>query len=162
MGNLDYSRSVGAEALGARLRRVSERIDRDAGLLYSAMGVRFEPRWFGALNQLRLHGSLSVTDIAQRLRINHASVSPVRASLQSEGLIESEPSPSDGRRRNLRLTHQGKAFVERMAPLWRALADAAVELEDEAGGVIEALNRLEAALDRLSLVERARKRLPHD
>ena len=44
-------------ALAARLRRLSERFDRDATKLYAAQNIRFEQRWYGLLNQLVLNGS---------------------------------------------------------------------------------------------------------
>ncbi|RYG81768.1 MAG: MarR family transcriptional regulator, partial [Alphaproteobacteria bacterium] len=45
----DYSRSFGGAALGARLRRASERIDRDGTRVYATRDVRFEQRWYGVL-----------------------------------------------------------------------------------------------------------------
>jgi DNA-binding MarR family transcriptional regulator len=151
----DYLRSVGAEAIGGRLRRLSERIDRDAVALYKAQGVNFEQRWFGFVNQLRLHGPLSVTDIANALRISHASVSQSRKSLEDAGLIMSRPAPDDARRRLLELSEAGWALVEQLTPLWEADARAAVALVSEASGLMEALDQLEDALDRCSLTGRA-------
>ena len=48
----DYSRGFGGGALGARLRRASERIDRDSTRVYAALDIRFEQRWYGVLRQL--------------------------------------------------------------------------------------------------------------
>ena len=48
----DYSRSFGGAALGARLRRASERIDRDGTRVYAAQGIEFEQRWYGILRQV--------------------------------------------------------------------------------------------------------------
>ena len=151
----DYLRSVGAEAIGGRLRRLSERIDRDAVALYKAQGVNFEQRWFGFINQLRLHGPLSVTNIAHTLRISHASVSQSRKSLEDAGLIVSRPAPDDARRRLLELSEARSALVEQLSPLWEADARAAVELVSEASGLMNALDQLEDALDRRSLTQRA-------
>lgn len=156
--DIDYPRSVGAEALGARLRRVSERIDREASLIYARLGIEFEQRWFGVLNQLRIHETSSVTDMARRLRMTHASVSQVRASLARAGLIESAPSPTDARRKVLRLSAAGRAFIETLQPVWAGMAAATVELEAEAD-IIDALDRLEDALERQSLLERALKKV---
>src|SRR5688500_13916709 len=75
LGIMDYPKSVGGVALGARLRRLSEAIDRDATRAYSSLGIKFEQRWFGVLNQLALNGPMSVSEIASALRITRASVS---------------------------------------------------------------------------------------
>lgn len=153
----DYPRASGAAALGARLRRLSERIDRDAGRLYAELDVRFEQRWFGVLNQLVLHGRRSVGDLAVALGVTHVAVSQVRQALVAEELVAEDRDPRDGRSRVLRLTREGEALVRRLAPAWTALAEAAVELNTEAQDVLAALERLEAALDRSSILDRARR-----
>ena len=155
----DYPQRSGAAALGARLRRLSERIDRDAGRLYAELDVRFEQRWFGVLNQLDLSGPRSVGELAAALGVTHVSVSQVRQALVAEGLVAEDRDPRDGRSRVLRLTEAGQALVRRLAPAWTALAAAAVELNAEAQDALTALDRLETALDRASILDRARRAL---
>lgn len=148
---------VGAKAgaaLGARLRRLSERIDTDAARVYAAQGVEFEQRWFGVLNQLALKGPMSVGALAEALGITHVSVSQTRVSLERAGLIRQEPDASDARRRLLSLSTSGKALAARLAPLWAAFEQASLALDAEAGGLSAALDRLEAALARRSLFDR--------
>ena len=154
----DYPRSQGGAAIGARLRRLSERIDREADQVYRDLGIEFEQRWFGLLNALAMSGPLSVGEIAQTLGITHAAVSQTRASLQARGLVAADADPADARRRALRLTPDGQALVARLRPTWDALNAVARELNREAGDAIETLERLEAALDRQSLVARLRDR----
>lgn len=156
----DYTSKAGASAIGARLRRLSERIDREAQELHAAFGVpNFEQRWFGVLNQLDLAGPLAVGELAGRLGISHVSVSQSRASMERARLIDLVPDPNDGRRRHLCLTEAGHALVARLRPLWNALSDAAVELDQDAGGVLEPLQRLEGALDARSLIVRTQQML---
>ncbi|MDC0713524.1 MarR family transcriptional regulator [Stigmatella sp. ncwal1] len=151
---MDASSPRGGAMIGARLRRLSERIDGEASSVYRAHGIDFEQRWFGVLNQLSLGGPLTVSQLAERLGITHASVSQTRQSLEKAGLVKGAVTPGDARSRSLALTARGRALVERLRPMWRAFEAAALELDTEAGGVAEALGRLEAALDRRSLVER--------
>jgi DNA-binding MarR family transcriptional regulator len=149
---------MGASALGARLRRLSERIDREAAALYVEYGVEFEQRWFGVLNQLVLGGPASVGALAEALGVTHAAVSQTRQALEEVGLVRSEADASDTRRRNLAVTQKGRALMTKLRPVFDALAEASRELDAEAGEVLQTLNRLEEALDRRSLVERARRR----
>lgn len=151
---MDFPRSRGGGALGARLRRLSERIDGEAARVYAAFGIAFEQRWFGVLDQLARHAGLTVGELAARLGITHVSVSQTRQSLERAGLVESQPLPGDARARALALTAAGRALVERLAPTWEALEAVAQELDAEAGGVVAALDRLEAALQHRSLRER--------
>lgn len=151
----DYSRGFGGEALAARLRRASDRIDRDGSRVYAARGVKFEQRWYGVLRQLVEHDRpMGVGEIAAILRITHVSVSEASRSMEKAGLIASRASVEDGRRRLLELTGQGRAMAAELAPLWDAFNVAARELDAEAGHLVHLLDRLDDALDRRSMFER--------
>jgi MarR family transcriptional regulator, organic hydroperoxide resistance regulator len=152
----NYTTRAGGAALGARLRRLSERIDREIAQVYAEHGERVEQRWFGALDLLDRFGPLTGGELAGALGITHVSISQTRDSLDRAGLVSSEPDAADGRRRILKLTDAGQALVGRLRPLWDALSDSARDLDAEAGGVVAALDRLERALDRASVIERAR------
>jgi|CXWL01.1.fsa_nt_gi DNA-binding MarR family transcriptional regulator len=155
----DYPKSQGGAAIGARLRRLSERLDRDADRIYADLDIVFEQRWYGVLNQLTLLGPLSVGDLAEALGITHAAVSQTRAALAAQGLVLSSDDPNDARRRVLSLSAAGRRLVTRLTPIWNALNEAARELDREAGRVVDALERLERALDRASLPDRVRAKL---
>ncbi len=155
----DFSRNSGGAAVGALLRRLSERIDGELARVYAALDVKFEQRWFGVLNQLVLRGPLSVGELASALRITHVSISQTRQSLEKAGLIEALADPADARRRRLLLTPAGSALAQRLAPLWRAFDEAALELDVEAGGVAAILGRLDDALERRPLFDRIMQRV---
>lgn len=150
----DYPRAQGHTAVGARLRRLSERIDREADQVYRSLGLRFEQRWFGVLNLLSIQPGIAVGDLAERLGISHAAVSQTRASLEREGLIASTPDPRDSRRSLLRLSDAGEALVAQLQPVWAALSAASADLAHEAPGLVEALDRLDQGLRRIGLTER--------
>jgi DNA-binding MarR family transcriptional regulator len=150
----DYNQQQGGASIGARLRRLSERIDRDANRVYASLGLEFEQRWMGTLNQLHLNGNMSVNEVAAALGISHPSVSQTRRSLLDVGLIAEHPDPDDGRRRTLALTAAGKSLVARLLPVWAALDVAALALNAEAGDLVSGLARLDRALNQQSLFER--------
>ncbi len=157
---MDYTRSVGGAALGTRLRRLSEVIDRDATRVYATLGIDFEQRWFGVINQLAINGTATVGEIASSLGITHVSVSQTRQSLEKAGLVRAEADPADGRRSRLVLTAKGRALVEQLSPLWVAMADAAADLDAEAGEIVKRLDQLDIALKRKALFDRIMARLP--
>ena len=155
----DFSRDAGGAALGARLRRLSERLDRNSTRLYAALGIGFEQRWYGLLNQIVRNGPMTVGEIAAALRITHVSASQARRSLEAAGLVHGLEDIKDARRRPIALTPQGEALVAELAPIWRALGDSAEELNREAGNVVALLDRLDDALDNRSLFDRAAERI---
>ena len=150
----DYSRSLGGAALGARLRRLSERIDREVANVYTARSIRFEQRWYGVLNQIVLHEPVAVTKVAAALCISHASVSQASSSLERAGLVTFIADESDARRRLLTLSVTGRALVEELRPLWTNLDAVAQQLNAEAGNVVALLDRLDDALAARSLQDR--------
>jgi DNA-binding MarR family transcriptional regulator len=151
---------MGGAALGARLRRLSEAIDRDATRAYATVGIKFEQRWFGVLNQLALNGPMTVSELASALRITRASVSQTRQSLEDAGIVATEEHALDARQRHLVLTSAGSRVIARLKPLWRAMSEAALEINVEAGNVAAALDRLDKAIARQSLFDRILARMP--
>jgi MarR family transcriptional regulator, organic hydroperoxide resistance regulator len=156
---VDYTRKYGPAAIGARLRRLSESIDEDAGRIYAELGIVFQQRWVGILEQLDRRGAQSVGELAASLGIRHSSVSQTRRSLEDAALVESDVDPQDGRSRLLRLSRSGKELVRRLQPLWKILNATSLELDAEADHVIAALDRLDRALERQSLYDRMRQKL---
>lgn len=150
----DYTREAGGAAIGARLRRLSAAFDGDVARVYAALGIAFEQRWFGVLNQIALRGPTTVGELAATLRITHVSVSQTRRSLEEAGLLITQPDDHDARRKRLVLTPAGQALVDRLTPLWDVLAAAAMALDAEAGGLAIALDRVDDALARRSLFDR--------
>ena len=95
-------------------------------------------------------------DLSERLGITHASVSETRKSLKAAGYILSQPDPADGRQRLLSLSPSGRQLIETMSPVWQALEVSSAHLNEEAGDIVAALDRLSAALDQKSLYDRTR------
>lgn len=153
---INYTSRAGGSALGARLRRLSERIDREVTQFYMEQGVGFEQRWYGTLNLLDQFGPLTVGELSEALGISHVSVSQARDSLHNAGLIDTVVDPDDARRRILRLSRKGRNLVNRLKPTWDALSASAEALDREAGGVVTLLDRLENALNRISISDRAK------
>jgi len=159
MSQQDYSRAAGGAAIGARLRRLSENLDADSARVYAALGISFEQRWFGVLNQLSLKGSATVGELATALRITHVSVSQTRQSLEKSGMVTSESDPVDARKKKIMLTTAGKKLVAELRPIWAAFDEAALELNAEAGNVVASLNKLDDALARQSIFDRIMNRI---
>lgn len=143
--------------IAAHLRRLSERLDRDANQVYTQLGVPFEQRWMGVLDLLVRVGPRSVSEIAHDLKISHPSVSQTRSSLIASKLLAERADPNDGRRRVLYLTAKGERLVEKLKPVWAALEQAGRDLNEEAGNIVLLLERLETALDRQSILDRVNK-----
>jgi DNA-binding MarR family transcriptional regulator len=151
----DFIRSHGNAGVGARLRRLSDRIDREAFAVYAHAGLHFEQRWMGILMLLDEHGQITVGELAEALGITQPSVSQSLRSLQAKKMIAEKPDRRDRRRRIQRLTNTGLAFVAKVRPIWAALMEAARDLDREGIDLLTPLDRVERLLDSKSLYDRA-------
>ena len=151
----DLIAAYASAGVGARLRRLSERIDREARSVYKQVGIDFEQRWVGVLILLIERRSMTVGELAEALGITQPSVSQTLRSLQTAKLVAAEPDPQDPRRRIQHLTKVGSAFVEKARPVWEALMEAARDLDRAGIDIVTPLAQIERELDRKSLCERA-------
>jgi DNA-binding MarR family transcriptional regulator len=144
----DVVRTRGVGAFGTRLRRLSERLDRDIREIYRIRGIEFEPSWFPLFAALDELGPLSVGEVAAHTGVSHAAISQMRGKLLAEALIEVKTDAADQRRQMLHLTAKGRALVTRVRPLWRAIADATKALcSESAPNILSHLDAVEIALD---------------
>lgn len=151
----DFVIDKGTSAFGTRLRRLSERLDRDVRELYRLNGIDFEPSWYPVVIALAEIGPMSVGDLAARMRITHAAVSQIRAKLLKAGLVRVRADVEDQRRQMLQLTEKGRALVNRLRPLWAAIAQSTERLcRDHAPEILAQLTAIDVALDQRSLLER--------
>jgi DNA-binding MarR family transcriptional regulator len=151
----DYIRQRGAAAFGTRLRRLSERLDREVQAIYRERAIAFEPRWFPIVTALHAHRMLSVGDLAELIGVTHAAVSQLRAELVVAGLVRTKPDRADQRRLLVELTADGKRMVTRLSPLWTAITQATLLLCAEAApDLLADIDRIESALDARSLKSR--------
>lgn len=153
----DFVKARGIGAFGTRLRRLSERLDRDVRDLYRARSIDFEPSWyplFAALDEL---GAMSVGEAATYIGVSHAAVSQIRGKLLAEGLITVKADAADLRRQMLHMTAKGRVLATRMRPLWRAIASATETMcEQSAPNMLRDLDAVEAALDNIGMRDRVR------
>jgi DNA-binding MarR family transcriptional regulator len=156
----DAIQQRGSAAFGTRLRRLSERLDRQVEALYRAQDVGFETRWFPVVALLNEHGPLSVGELAALIGITHAAVSQVRRDLIRHRLVRVKSDPVDRRRQILALTPKGEALCRKLQPIWRAVAKATEALLAEAAPeFLDQFGRVESALERDPMNVRAAKLL---
>lgn len=122
--------SFNLHALTARLDRAAERVlQAEVDISYSRFLALFMVGELGAATQRTL---------AARLGVTEPSVSRMTASLAGAGLLNADPEPAGGNRRQLSLTPEGRQLVERCAKL---LEHRLVALVESSGIPYAAYNR---------------------
>lgn len=154
----DVVEELGPLAFASRLKRLHERLAKDAGRVYSDLGFRFHPRWFLSVYSLHVHGPASVTELAARLGLSHAAINQTASELIRAGWLAEARHRGDVRKRILRLTRQGKTGAKRLEAVWEDIRVATVELFREAGvDPLPQLTAIERALDGLGIYGRVRR-----
>jgi len=156
----DIITQLGDLAFASRLRRLSERLLRDASRIYQAQRVDFEARWFPVLFLLHRNAPLAVTDIARALGITHPAVNQIARAMSAKGLLVVGKDKKDDRKRLLSLSATGRKMVDTLKPVWAAIEEANRELlEDTGSDILGGLDRIERALDKLDMFDRVMGRL---
>jgi MarR family transcriptional regulator, organic hydroperoxide resistance regulator len=151
----DYIQQKGPAALGTRLRRLSEQMDREIQNVYGEYDLGFEPRWFPIVSALSEYGPLSVGDLADLIGVSHPAVSQLRVELVNARLVRCKADPTDGRRQLIVLTPGGKRQVSKLRPIWDAITEATKQLCSEAAPhFLNEIDRIEAALREKSMKTR--------
>jgi len=155
MNQSDFLDELAELALGSRLKRLSDRLLSDASKIYKTCGHDIQPKWFALLALLYQKEKASIVEAAESLGVSQPAISQFVKEMLSKGLIISNPSSRDSRRKFISLSEQGYQKVLAMQPMWQAVEQAAKDLCLEAGDeTFASIKRLEKSLDRQSLLQR--------
>lgn len=154
---MDIIQSLGPLAIASRLKRLSDRLMKDAELIYRKEGLPFQPRWFATFYLLWKKAPIGITEIARELGVTHPAVNQIAGDLEKAGLLVSLRDREDDRRRLLSLSPQGKELIARLLPVWQDIEEAARDLLDtHAPNLLGDLDRVENALDEKEMSRRVR------
>ena len=152
----DYIQDLGMLVLDHRLKRLMLRLLEGAEQLYDALDFGFKPRWVSTYKSLATDAPMTVTELGRRLRLTHPAVIQITRDMAKGGWIVEERDPEDGRRRLLSLSPHALSRRQELEQAWQALATAQQAIFDELGvDILGLLERVDGALDRQSLCERA-------
>ena len=146
----------GVLAISTRLQRLSERLRKDGVQIYRAHGIDFEPKWFPVIYTLHLKPVLSVVEIASEIGYTHPSTISLLKELEKLKLVRSKKDKADERKRLLQLTEKGKSLIAQMEPVWEIMIAALTEVVATKNKLMQAIDEVEAQLDRQSFLQRAK------
>ncbi len=155
MNRSDLIAELGFLCLGSRFRRLGERLQAGVAEVLRQQGIGVQPAQIPLLDALG-EGTMTVGALVERLDLSQPGVTRSLGKLAADGLVAIVPGKSDQRQREVCLTPQGKALLERLhAELFADVEDAVAGLcEGPAGGLLVHLDRLDAALAQEPLAQR--------
>lgn len=149
----DFIKELGYLGLASRLKRISDVMIHSGRQMYKSLDLDIEPNWYLVFKLLEKHGSLSVTDIADKLQFSHPSVITIINKMSKAGYLQSDPCPSDGRRQWITMTQKAKDLLPEYQKLWTA-GTRGIELMLKDTDFLTLLDHLENELLHQSFMER--------
>ena len=122
---------LGPLAFASRLKRLQDRLLRDAKRIYRELDSGFQPRWFLPFYALSSRSQVSITQLAASLSLSHAAVNHIAKELMDAGFVAESRDTHDDRKRLLSLTDKGYAMADKLSPVWSAFRSATQELFEE-------------------------------
>jgi len=158
---MDFIKELGYLAIATRMKRLTEQFMRGAIEVYQSFNIDFEPRWFALFYLLHSQElSLSISEIAQSLKMSHPAVIQTSQMLVKKELVESKQDDEDRRVRRLKLTDKGKQMASALEPIWNDFEIATARMFDGAGiDILDVVERIEVELDKESISERIIKQV---
>ena len=158
----DTLAELGVTFLGSRLKRLADRLQADAAATLQALDLPIQPAQQQFLAVLRRQGPQTVGGVAQHLRLSQPTATRAIQALIEQGLIDVSREGRDQRQKLLSLSAAGQALMDRLErELWPRVEAAAVSLcGDRHAALLEEIARIEAELDRRSLVDRVKATAP--
>jgi DNA-binding MarR family transcriptional regulator len=141
------------------LKRLGERLQGDVVRFIDSQGVPMQPSQYPLLAALDALGPLTVGELAEAVRVAQPGVTRNLTKLVGQGLVETQKTEGDQRRRTVRLTERGNAVMAATRErLWPGVEAAVLELCAELrGALLEQVTAIEAGLDAEPLHQRARR-----
>lgn len=156
----DFIDSLGILTLAHRFKRMMQRLMDESAEIHQRLGLPIKPRWGSTLLLLEAEGPLSVTEVAERLRLTHPAVVQSLDDMAGMGLVRRAKDRSDQRRSVLSLSAKGRRLMPALHEVWEHMARVQAELFNAAGGdVLGTLDRVNAALDEQDLADRVLERV---
>lgn len=157
---MDLIKELGPLAFASRLKRLSEKLQKDVSKIYKEQSIEFEARWFPVLFALKRKKCLSVTAVANTLGLTHPAINQVAGVMIRRGLLSSSKDTEDERRRLLCLTPKGKETIKILEPIWDEITSATKELLETAGGdFLDYVEVIEKELEYESIYNRVKRGL---
>jgi DNA-binding MarR family transcriptional regulator len=141
---MDLLQNLGALAIAARMKRMSEAIMRSGLEVYRHYGIDFEPKWFPLYYYLSEKGESGIMEIADGLKVTHPAIIQIAKELEKKGLITSKKSKEDARKRNLKLSKKGMELLPNMRKVWEEIREVNLKiLNNQETNLLKALEEME-------------------
>lgn len=158
-------KKTGALLFGTRLKRLSDKFFTDLSEIYKEENISFEASWFPVFYLLDSHHEVTISCIARQLEITHPGASQMVTSLKKKGFVQISKVCEDKRIKTVTLTTRGMEILAEIKPIWHALQESMVAMDDRVDSsgpsskILRLLDDLEEGMAGIDLVGLVQKKL---
>ena len=146
---------LGALAIGARMRRLTDMFSRDVAIIYKEHHLDFEAKYFVLFYLISQRDGIGIMEIADELSLTHPAIIQLAKELEKKGYVQSIKSPTDSRKRLLSLSKKGKAALPVFKKVWDKIQKLNNRLmQKQQNNLLKAIAEMEALLEEKSYYRR--------
>ena len=146
---------LGALAIGARMRRLTDTFSKDVAIIYKEYHLDFEAKYFVLFYLISQRNGIGIMEIADELSLTHPGIIHLAKELEKKGYIKSVKSPNDSRKRLLTLSKKGKAALPEFKKVWDKIQKLNHQLmQKQENNLLKAIAEMEALLEEKSYYKR--------
>lgn len=116
----DFLQELGSVAVTARIKRISDALLHDGRRMYRDLGMDIEPNWFVVFKLLERRGPMTVTEIAEAIKMSHPSVISIVNKMIKEDYLTETRCEDDSRKRILSLSEKAIRTLPDLDKVWDA------------------------------------------
>ncbi|HEY6975645.1 MAG TPA: MarR family transcriptional regulator [Chitinophagaceae bacterium] len=146
---------LGALAIGARMRRLTDIFSKDVAIIYKEHRLDFEAKYFVLFYLISQKDGIGIMEIANELSLTHPAIIHLAKELEKRGYIQSVKSPTDSRKRLLKLSKKGKAALPEFQKVWNKIEKLNAQLmQKQQNHLLKAIAEMENILEEKSYYKR--------
>lgn len=156
----DEFQTIGELGLGSRLKRLSEVMMRETGLIYTAHNLDFDPYLFPVFKIIVDNNFATTTVLQEKLRYTQPAITQALNKLTQKKLVTYSIDKTDKRKKIFRLSQKGKELHKRIIPVWTVIDQQIKWLtQASATNLLHHITHIEDQLSEKSLSQRVLENL---
>ncbi|CAZ98359.1 MarR family transcriptional regulator [Zobellia galactanivorans] len=150
----DFLTEIEYAGLMSRIKRLSDEVLYSTRDYYKTVGLDIEPNWHLIFLLLEKHKCMTITEIAQELRMSHPACVKIIKKMKKKGYINTSTDDNDSRKQLLELSEKSKEQLPVFREHWNAGAKTTEDLIKNSPHFVEELKEMEILVSEKNYKER--------
>lgn len=151
----DFIKSLELIGYTARIRRLSDNLNKMGKVVYKDLNLEIEPNWHLILLILEKEKELTATEIAEQLSFSHTAIIKIAIKMVSSNFLTTQKSTIDSRKQLYALSEKAIGELPKLKKIWKDIAD--VHEQYVSKTFLKELTKIENALSEKSTIIRVKE-----